>query len=273
MSEETAIVQCGTSKGDFTMELHRSWSPIGYDRAVELFDRGFFDGSHFYRVVPKFLVQFGISYTTDVDLKHFAQTPIPDDPTHDPVIPFQEGTISYAGSGDHSRTSQLFISYGASKALGTQKWETPVGMVIEGMENIRNLYSYGDMPPWGKGPVQGKIHSGRSYIEDNFPLSDKFLSCTVKRLSEGEEEGDSSEEGIKSDLEEEWSSTAVRKEKPEISGLKEKLQTKFRTLRAKVHEHEGDYDLIKIAAFVLVILLVVMLKFAMRPKKVSNKSS
>ena len=39
-----------------------------------------------------------------------------------PKIPFVEGTISYAGSGDNSRTSQLFISYGAHKSLGTQKW-------------------------------------------------------------------------------------------------------------------------------------------------------
>lgn len=26
------------------------------------------------------------------------------------------------------------------------------------MENVENFYSYGDMPPWGKGPEQGKIH-------------------------------------------------------------------------------------------------------------------
>ena len=36
-------------------------------------------------------------YTTDQDLKNFAHTQIPDDPQHDPVIPFVEGTISYAG--------------------------------------------------------------------------------------------------------------------------------------------------------------------------------
>lgn len=51
-------------------------------------------------------------YTTDQDLKNFAHTQIPDDPQHKPAIPFVEGTISYAGSGNNSRTSQLFISYG-----------------------------------------------------------------------------------------------------------------------------------------------------------------
>jgi hypothetical protein len=34
---------------------------------------------------------------------------------------------------------------------------------------------------WGKGPVQGKIYNGPQYIEDNFPLIDKFLECTVTR--------------------------------------------------------------------------------------------
>jgi cyclophilin family peptidyl-prolyl cis-trans isomerase len=115
-------------------------------------------------------------------LKKFGHTQIPDDPQHDPVIPFEEGTISYAGSGDNSRTSQLFISYGPSKSLGTQKWETPVGKMIEGMENVRNLYSgYGDGPPFGKGPAQGKIHSGPRYIEENFPLLDSFKTCTVEQ--------------------------------------------------------------------------------------------
>lgn len=63
--------------------------------------------------------------------------------------------------------------------------ETPLGEVIQGMENIEKLYSYGDMPPWGKGPVQHKIYDGPSYIEDNFPETDKFHHCKVERLGDG----------------------------------------------------------------------------------------
>jgi cobalamin biosynthesis protein CobT len=37
----------------------------------------------------------------------------------------------------------------------------------------------GDMPPWGKGPVQGKIHNKPDYIKNEFPLIDKFETCTV----------------------------------------------------------------------------------------------
>lgn len=50
------------------------------------------------------------------------------------------------------------------------------------MDVVKQFYSYGDMPPWGKGPVQQKIHSGPAYIEENFPLTDKFTTCQVQRL-------------------------------------------------------------------------------------------
>ena len=60
-ADEVSIVRCGTTAGDIALEFHRAWSPHGYDRAVELFERGFFDSTHFFRVVPNFLVQFGIT--------------------------------------------------------------------------------------------------------------------------------------------------------------------------------------------------------------------
>jgi cyclophilin family peptidyl-prolyl cis-trans isomerase len=47
------------------------------------------------------------------------------------------------GSGPNSRTSQMFVSYGANPGLGRELWETPFGEVIEGMEHIEELYSYG----------------------------------------------------------------------------------------------------------------------------------
>eukprot|EP00980_Cylindrotheca_fusiformis_P012413 scaffold3046_cov105-Cylindrotheca_fusiformis.AAC.12 len=178
---EESIVRCKTTAGTFAMKLNRAWSPNGYDRAVELFERHFYDGSHFFRVVKGFLVQFGISYSEDKDLQKFAKTTIPDDPPKG--IKFKPGIISFAGSSDNSRDSHLFISYGSAKSLGTEKWETPIGEVIEGMENVEKFYSYGDMPPWGEGPDQHKIYSGPNYIADNFPKTDKFIKCRTERLN------------------------------------------------------------------------------------------
>jgi hypothetical protein len=75
----------------------------------------------------------------------------------------------------------LFISYGGS--FGRELWETPVGKVVEGMDNVRNFYAgYGDMPPWGQGPLQGNIYAeGAAYMEENFPKTDRFLECKVER--------------------------------------------------------------------------------------------
>jgi peptidyl-prolyl cis-trans isomerase A (cyclophilin A) len=181
-AEEHAVVRCYTSAGIIVMNFHRAWSPNGYDRATLLFERGYYDESHFFRVVPHFLVQFGISYTTDSELKHLADANIPDDPKREDLMPFKEGYMSFAGSGPNSRTSQLFIAYDGAGGLGQSPWETPFGEVVEGMDNVRNLYSYGDMPPWGEGPQQGPIRNqGAKYIEEGFPLLDKFNKCNVLR--------------------------------------------------------------------------------------------
>lgn len=59
---EKATVTCDTTAGQFKMVLYKNWSPNGYDRAVELFQRGFYDNSHFFRVIPNFLVQFGMRF-------------------------------------------------------------------------------------------------------------------------------------------------------------------------------------------------------------------
>lgn len=50
------------------------------------------------------------------------------------------------------------------------------------MEHIRNFYEgYGDMPPWGQGPEQGRIRrEGVQYMETNFPLMDRFEACIVE---------------------------------------------------------------------------------------------
>src|SRR5437868_13661816 len=50
-----------TSKGVFVIEVHRAWAPNGADRFYNLVKNGFYDETRFFRVVPDFMVQFGIS--------------------------------------------------------------------------------------------------------------------------------------------------------------------------------------------------------------------
>lgn len=140
-------------------------------------------------------MQFGIGYTTDLELKRFSQSTIPDDPKQPHLLPFKEGMMSFAGSGPNSRSSQMFIAYDNAGGLGQSPWETPFGKVTSGMENVKNFYKgYGDMPPWGKGPLQGPIHNrGASYIESDFPLLDKFETCSVQRIKQSDGNRDADE--------------------------------------------------------------------------------
>lgn len=185
-SSEHAIVTCSTSAGPLVMHFHKDWSPNGYERATSLFEKGYYDRSHFFRVVPRFLVQFGIGYDQPQEITEFADASIRDDPKRVDLMPFKEGYVSFAGSGPNSRTSQLFIAYDRAQSLGNSPWETPFGEVVEGtIDTVREFYSeYGDMPPWGKGPQQGPIRNrGSSYIETDFPKLDKFDTCQVKRVA------------------------------------------------------------------------------------------
>jgi cyclophilin family peptidyl-prolyl cis-trans isomerase len=235
----------------------------GFDRVVLLFENGFFDNTHFFRVVPKFLVQFGITYNEE--LKPLGNSPIPDDPQLDPRIPFAEGIISFAGSGDNSRSSQIFISYGASESLGEAKWETPLGKVVEGMENVRNFYSYGDMPPWGKGPVQGKIHSGPHYIEDNFPLTDRFHNCSVDRKKPGS--------AVKQQADKGEAHFVAR------SNTAEEKRPTFRVLEQKAQEwiqrqpNNQDYAFLALGLAVLALLAFFVWGLRQRKRGTTFKSS
>ena len=56
-------VTCTSTAGEFQIELYRSWSPLGYDRFVEMVDGQYFDGQALWRAVPRFVVQFGIPAT------------------------------------------------------------------------------------------------------------------------------------------------------------------------------------------------------------------
>src|SRR5215471_3380768 len=50
-----------TSAGTFKVEVHRDWAPNGADRFYNLVKNGYYDDVRFFRVIPGFMVQFGIN--------------------------------------------------------------------------------------------------------------------------------------------------------------------------------------------------------------------
>src|SRR6201986_1192915 len=50
-----------TTCGNFTVLVHRDWAPLGADRFYNLVRNGFFTNAAFFRVIPRFVAQFGLN--------------------------------------------------------------------------------------------------------------------------------------------------------------------------------------------------------------------
>ena len=54
-------VRFDTTRGAFVVAVNRAWAPVGADRFYNLVRAGFYDDAGFFRVVPGFVVQFGLN--------------------------------------------------------------------------------------------------------------------------------------------------------------------------------------------------------------------
>lgn len=84
----------------------RAWAPLGADRFYDLVKSGFYNESAFFRVVPRFVVQFGIAGEPQVNARWNTST-IKDDPVVKSNLP---GFISFATAGPNTRTTQVFVN-------------------------------------------------------------------------------------------------------------------------------------------------------------------
>jgi peptidyl-prolyl cis-trans isomerase A (cyclophilin A) len=166
-----------TTKGDFVVEVHRSWAPNGADRFYNLVHAGFYDGTRFFRAIAGFMVQWGISGDPAVSAA-WREAHLKDD-LH--VRSNTRATMSFAKSGaPDSATTQVFVNYGDNSRLDALRF-TPFGEVVEGMGALDGLYTgYGEGGPGGKGPGQGQMErEGDPYL-DGFPLLDRVLDAHVE---------------------------------------------------------------------------------------------
>ena len=179
---DTFQVKFVTTKGDFTVTVTRAWAPLGADRFYNLAKHHFFDGSSFFRVVPNFVVQFGLSAYPAVS-KAWTDAKIGDDPV---TQTNQRGYVTFATGGPGTRTTQLFINLGDNSRLDHEPSGpfAPFAQVTEGMTVVDQLYSgYGDGPPRGRGPEQDLIEKqGKTYIDSGFPNLDTIKSATLVGL-------------------------------------------------------------------------------------------
>ena len=165
-----------TTKGDVVIEVTRSWAPIGADRFYNLIENGFYNNASFFRVIPGFIVQFGISADPKVSaVWHDAD--IQDDPVKQSNV---AGTVTFATAGPDTRTTQVFINLADNRSLDAQGF-APFGKVVQGMDVAKSFYSgYGEGAPMGNGPDQQLIQSqGEAYLAKDFPKLDHIKSATI----------------------------------------------------------------------------------------------
>jgi peptidyl-prolyl cis-trans isomerase A (cyclophilin A) len=160
-----------TTKGDFVVQVTRSWAPLGADRFYNLVRAGFFTDAAFFRVLTGFVAQFGISAKPEVARAWFNAN-ITDDPVSHSNL---RGTIVFATAGPNTRTTQFFINYRNNPQLDSSGF-APFGEVIEGMDTVVDKIFAG----YGETPDQGAIQQlGKAYLDKNFPKLDRILSASI----------------------------------------------------------------------------------------------
>ena len=173
----TYKVTFDTSVGTFVVEVHREWAPNGADRFYNLVKNGFYDNCRFFRVIPNFMVQFGIHGDPAVSTV-WRNARIPVDGVKQSN---KRGFITYAMAGTpDTRTTQVFINFQNNANLDGQGF-APFGEVVSGMDVVGKIYGgYGEGAPRGKGPDQGRLQTeGNAYLTQNFSKLDYIKKATI----------------------------------------------------------------------------------------------
>jgi peptidyl-prolyl cis-trans isomerase A (cyclophilin A) len=170
---DTYKVKFDTTRGTFTVRVTRAWAPLGADRFYNLVKHHFYDNAAFFRVVPGFVVQFGISPTPAVSAA-WKHTNIKDDPV---AQSNKRGSVTFATAGPNTRTTQVFINLRDNGRLDGMGF-SPFGVVEgDGMNVVEMMYEgYGD----NAGPDQDRLEEqGDPYLKKGWPKLDYIRSATI----------------------------------------------------------------------------------------------
>lgn len=172
---DTFTVVFETTAGDFELDVTRAWSPLGVDRFHNLIKVGYYTDLAVFRVIDGFVAQTGISGDPSISGLWRAAR-IADDPVTQSNT---RGTATFATGGADTRTTQIFFNFGDNSRLDDLGF-SPFGIVRD-MTALDAMYSgYGDGPPSGTGPDQGRIQSeGNAYLRAEYPELDYIVRTTL----------------------------------------------------------------------------------------------
>ena len=166
-------VRLETSKGPIVIEATRDWSPNGVDRFYQLVQSGYYDDVRFFRIVPGFIVQFGMHGNPQTNAQWVAR-PLMDDPVKQSN---KRGTVTFAQTPmPNTRTTQLFINLQNNAGLDAQNF-APIGTVVEGMSVVDALYAgYGGTPSDSQPRIAAE---GNAFLNRTFPKLDFVRTAKV----------------------------------------------------------------------------------------------
>ncbi len=173
---ESYQVKFTTTKGDFTVTVTRAWAPLGADRFYNLAKHHFYDNASFFRVLPGFVAQFGLSAYPPVNAA-WSKATIHDDPIKESNKKYY---LTFATAGPNTRTTQVFINLADNPRLDGMGFSA-FGQVTEGMNVVDSLYGdYGEGAPSGGGPDQSQIEKqGKPYLDKGWPKLDSIKTTTL----------------------------------------------------------------------------------------------
>jgi peptidyl-prolyl cis-trans isomerase A (cyclophilin A) len=165
-------VRFTTTKGPFVVTVHRKWAPRGADRFYNLVHAGFYNGQRLFRVIPGFVVQWGISGTPKI-AQVWQQATIRDDRVRHKNT---RGTIDFADGGPNTRTTQVFVNLGSNTALDRDGF-APFGTVTSGFTTLKHLYhGYGESPSDAQAQI---TQHGEAFLKKHFPKLDRILKTRL----------------------------------------------------------------------------------------------
>ena len=168
-----------TTKGNFVIEAHRQWSPYAVDRLYQLIISEFYTDIALHRVVPNYVVQFGI-HSDSIINNSWQKFKVPDEDILEKNV---EGAISFARDGKETRSTQLFINLKSnSPRLDTIFYKGVRGFpviakVTKGMNVVKSFYNkYGEAPRKTQDSIQ---RFGNNYLKKNFPGLDYIKKAYI----------------------------------------------------------------------------------------------
>lgn len=175
---ETFKAEFITTKGNFTVEVYRNWSPLGADRFYQLIRTGYYNNTIIFRVVKDYLVQFGVSEDKQKNIFWQGKN-LKDEPV---VASNTDSTLCFSRGAPNTRKTSVFINlrnnltYDTLTAAGVKGF-VPFAKIISGMDIVRQFFSeYGNDTMKAADTIYFK---GNAWMQKRFPGLDMIKEAKI----------------------------------------------------------------------------------------------